>query len=162
MGGLPRAEAPPDERLRHNLEGQLSWYLPGSLTTLQLYFRTYLDSWDIKAQTPELRIYQELGADLLLRARYRYYTQTRAEFAPEDGQTAYPVGYDGPLTNDPKMTSFDSHQIGLRLAYRLTFLTGTFLDFARNVTLDISGDRQFCTSSFGNYWIATAGGRVPF
>jgi hypothetical protein len=60
------------------------------------------------------------------------------------------------------MTSFESHQIGLRLAYRLSFLTGTFLDFARNVTLDVSGDRQFCTSSFGNYWIATAGGRVPF
>lgn len=162
MGGLPQPELPPEERARHNFEAQLAWYLPDSWTTLQLYYRTYFDSWEIKAQTPELRVYQQFGPDFLVRGRYRFYTQTRAYFAPEEGQTRYPVGYAGPVTSDPKMTTFHSHQVGLQLAYRLSFLSDSFLGFAESATIDLSVDRQFCTSSFGNNWIATAGGRLPF
>lgn len=157
MGGLPKAEDPPDLRWRHNVEAQLSWYLPSSATTFQLYMRGYTDSWDIQALTPEPRIYQQIGPDLVLRGRYRFYTQTRAEFAPEDGQTAYPVDYLGPVTNDPKMTRFHSHQVGLRLTYQLSWL-GVF----RDLVLDVNLDRGFSTSSFGNYWIGTIGGRIPF
>jgi opacity protein-like surface antigen len=154
MGGLPRNEDPPDTRWRHNVEAQLSWFLPPSSTTLQLYVRGYTDSWDIQALTPEPRIYQQIGDDLVLRLRYRFYTQTRAEFAPEDGQTAYPVDYMGPVTNDPKMTRFRSHQIGLRVSYRFPVL--------RDLTFDLSVDRGYSSSSFGDYWVATAGSRLAF
>lgn len=162
MGGIRQPEDPPDSRWRHNLEGQLSWYLPQTSTTLQLYLRGYTDDWDIQALTPEPRIYQQVGSDLVFRLRYRFYTQTRAEFAPADGQMSYPVGYEGPTTNDPKMERFRSHQIGLRIAYRLSFLDHSFLSFARDMVLDISLDRGFTTSRFQNYWIATAGARLPF
>jgi hypothetical protein len=158
MGGLPKPEDPPDERWRNNFEAQLAWYLPSTATTLQFYLRAYTDSWDIQALTPEPRIYQQLGADALIRLRYRFYTQTRADFAPEDGQTRYPVGYDGPVTNDPKMFRFHSHQIGLRLSYRLSFLWSVF----RETMVDVSLDRGFSTSSFGNYWVGSIGGRIPF
>jgi hypothetical protein len=158
MGGLPKPEAPPDTRWRHNLEGQLSYYLPRSMTTFQFYLRGYTDSWDIQALTPEPRIYQQIGNDLVLRGRYRFYTQTRADFAPEDGQTAYPVDYMGPLTNDPKMVRFHSHQVGLRLTYRTSFFRGLLHD----LVLDVSLDRGFSTSSFSNYWLGTLGARMPF
>jgi uncharacterized protein DUF3570 len=161
MGGLPKPEDPPDSRLRHNLEAQLAWYFPSTATTLQFYLRAYTDSWDIQALTPEPRIYQQIGQNFVLRARYRFYTQTRADFAPEDGQTRYPVDYVGPVTSDPKMVRFHSHQIGLRLSYRLWFLAGPLSVF-RDTVLDASLDRGISTSSFGNYWVGTLGGRVPF
>ena len=161
MGGLPRQELPPDTRWRHNIEGQLAWYLPQTSTTLQFYLRGYTDSWDIQALTPEPRIYQQFG-DFLLRARYRFYTQTRADFAPEEGQTAYPVGYEGPITNDPKMTRFHSHQVGLRLAYKFGVFGDSALDFARDLVVDASVDRGWSTSSFGDYWVASVGARLPW
>jgi hypothetical protein len=161
MGGLPKPEDPPDSRWRHNLEGALSWYLPTSATTFQLYLRGYTDSWGIQALTPEPRVYQQIGNNLVLRARYRFYTQTRADFAPEDGQTAYPVDYMGPLTNDPKMVRFHSHQVGLRLTYQLAFLTG-WLRGLRDVAMDVNLDRGWTTSSFDNYWVGSIGARVAF
>ncbi|HKU41996.1 MAG TPA: DUF3570 domain-containing protein [Polyangiales bacterium] len=166
MGGLPRPENPPDERWRHNLEGMLSWYLPASSTAIQLYLRAYTDDWGIQALTPEPRIYQQLGRYFSLRARYRFYTQDRAWFAPEDGQDRYGVEYlppyDGPLTNDPKMYRFHSHQIGLRLGFQMAMLEGTTFAFLRSIALDVSLDRGISTSTFGDYWIGTLGGRVLF
>jgi hypothetical protein len=162
LAGAPRMEQPPDSRLRHNAEAQLSWFIPESETTLQLFARTYIDSWEIKALNPELRVYQQLNEAWLLRLRYRFYTQSKAEFALARGQTRYPVEYTGPTTSDPKLSAFDSHQVGARIELRLVALRDTILDFASNATLDISFDYQWCTSSFGNNVIATAGGRLPF
>jgi hypothetical protein len=160
--GRPQPEAPPNQRLRHNAEAQLSWFLPASVTTLQLFYRAYVDSWNIVAMTPELRVYQQLGAAWVGRVRYRYYSQTRADFAPANGALRYPMDYTGPTTHDPKLTAFDSHQVGFRLEFSLAALGGTFLDFARAGVLDLSFDYQWCTSTFGNNVIGTAGGRLPF
>jgi opacity protein-like surface antigen len=162
IGPLPHAEAPPDQRLRHNAEAQLSWFLPPSATTLQLYGRAYLDSWRVGAITPEVRVYQQLSAAWLLRLRYRFYDQTRADFALKSGETRYPVGYTGALTSDPKLSAFSSQQLGIKFELALAGLGGTFLDFARLGVLDLSFDYQWCTSSFGNNVIATVGAQLPF
>ncbi len=159
IGPRPYAEKHPGERFRHNIEGSLAWFIPASNTTLSLAYRVYVDSWDIMAVTPEARIYQELGENFVLRARYRFYTQTRAYFYESP---RYPLGYTGYVSNDPKMAEFHSQQVGLKLEYRLAFLGGSFLDFARDAWLDLSVDRQFSTASYGNNIIATVGGRVPF
>jgi hypothetical protein len=42
------------------------------------------------------------------------------------------------------------------------WLDDSLLEFAKDAWLDLSVDRQFCSSSFGNNVIATAGGRLPF
>jgi hypothetical protein len=162
IGPRPQAEAPPDNRVRHNVEAQLSWFLPPSNTTLQLYGRAYVDSWDMVAISPELRVYQRLAAAWVARLRYRFYDQSRADFALPNGQRAYPEGYTGPLTNDPKLSAFSSQQVGLKLELSLAALGGSFLDFAKAGVLDLSFDYQWCTSTFGNNVIGTAGGRLPF
>ena len=162
-GQAPIREDPPEERFRHNVEGYAAWFLPRTETTLRGHLRFYGDSWHVRAITPELRVYQRLTADLNARIRYRFYGQSRAEFALPAGQPKYlPPGYTGPTTNDPKLTKFHSHQVGLRLEYALSLFSGTFLSFAQRAVIDLSFDYQWCTSSFGNNVIATAGGRLPF
>jgi hypothetical protein len=162
IGPLPAAEDPPDQRLRHNIEAMTSYYVPASRTAFELFLRFHDDDWHIAAITPELRVYQSLGRDFVIRARYRYYSQSKAYFALDNGVLRYDAGYTGPVTNDPKMSEFHSHQVGLRLTYTFNALRDTFLDFASRAMLDVSLDRQWCTSAFGNHWEGTLGGRIPF
>ncbi|HEX7478851.1 MAG TPA: DUF3570 domain-containing protein [Polyangiales bacterium] len=159
IGPLPHMENHPHERLRHNFDAHLAWFVPRTSTSFHLFYKAYIDSWSIAALTPELRVYQELGENFVARARYRYYVQDHAYFYESP---RYPRGYTGPLTNDPKMAEFESQQLGLKLEYRLSFLARSIFDFAKETWLDLSFDRQWCTSSFGDNVSATAGARLPF
>jgi hypothetical protein len=177
VGPLPHPEMHPDDRLRHGVSARLEWHLPRTNTSFHFMYSAYADSWDIAAINPELRVYQQIGPDLLLRARYRFYAQTAAYFErkrcgeqlKESSDTcknipagAYPAGYTGPVTNDPKMTAFVTHTFGLALDYRLSFLARTVFDFAKDATVDIGLDRYVSTSAFGSGFIGTAGGRLLF
>jgi hypothetical protein len=159
VAGIVESENHPEIRHRHTITGRLAYYMRPTRTALHAIYRTYRDSWNIAALNPEGRIYQELGHHLLLRLRYRYYTQTRAFFykAPEnyDPEEVY-------VTADPKMSRFHSHLVGLQLVFKLTFLERSFLRFARDGTLDFGFDRIWNTNRFGNGIIATAGFRMPF
>jgi hypothetical protein len=158
IGPLPVRERPPDERLRHTITSRLAWYLPATETAIHIMQNLYADDWGVAAINPELRVYQQVGRDLLLRPRYRFYAQTAASFY----RAPYPAGWDGPTTNDPKMAEFTTHTIGLSVEYRLSLLTGGALDFARGTWLDISFDRYISTNAFGSGVIGTAGGRIEF
>lgn len=149
----------PDERFRHTLTGRLAYHVRSTGTSLHATYRTYLDSWDVAALTPEVRIYQEIGAFTLLRARYRFYTQTRAFFTRPTGDY---TAEDTFVTNDPKMTEFRSHLMGFQLLQELTFLRDSFLHFARNATIDMSFDYLWRTNRWGNGVIAQLGLRLPF
>lgn len=177
VGPLPHPEMPPDDRLRHAISGRLAWHLARTNTSLHFMYSAYADSWNIAAITPELRVYQQIGPDLLLRARYRFYAQTAADFErkrcgeelEESSATcknipagAYPAGYTGPVTNDPKMVAFTTHTFGIQVDYRLDFLANTVFDFAKESTVDFAIDRYLSTSTFGNGIIGTVGGRFLF
>ena len=156
--GVPLPEKPPRLRLRHNLAGQLSWYVPYTRSTLQLYLRLYTDSWSVQAITPELHLYQGLGRDFMVRLSYRLYAQTAAYFS----RMIYPANYTGYATGDPKLTEFSSHQFGIRLTFTLNALASTILDWASKSMLDVSFNYQTNTNSFGDNITGTLGGRVVF
>jgi len=157
-GHAPEREAPPETRLRHSVSSRLAWFIPASDTGIHLLYTTYADSWDIAALAPELRIYQQITHDLLLRPRYRFYVQTKASFQRD----RYPAGWTGPTTADPKLTGLTTHTIGLTVEYRLGFLANSVFDFARDAWLDIGIDRYLSTSSFGNGVAGSVGGRLEF
>lgn len=157
----PERESPPESRYRHAANARLQWFIPGSNTAVHLIYTAYGDSWDVSAIGPELRVYQQLGENWLLRPRYRFYAQTKAYFALS-GVAKYPAGYEKPTTNDPKLTGFRTHTLGLSVEYHLSLLAGTVLDFAKDTWLDLAFDRYWSNSSFGNGIIATAGGRLTF
>jgi hypothetical protein len=159
--GAPSRESPPDTRLRHNLTSRVAFALPSG-TAVHVLNRGYLDSWEIAAITPELRVYQELGQSSFVRLRYRFYAQSSAEFARETAYPGSPLDYTDPTTNDPKLLAMRTHTLGFAFEQRLDFLAGTFLDFAQQTWLDIGLDRYWSTSAFGNGVIGTVGGRMPF
>lgn len=156
--GAPIDERHPDERTRHNGHVRLAYYIPSTRTALHALYRAYLDSWDIAALTPEARIYQEIGELVMVRLRYRYYTQTRAYFQQPGGYSP-----DDPyVTSDPKMTEFDSHLVGTMLLLHLDFLERSALDFAWRATLEFLFEYNFSSSSYGDGVIASAALRLPF
>jgi hypothetical protein len=154
----PVPERPPETRARHNLTARIAWGFLRS-TALHVALSGYTDSWEVRALTPEVQIYQLLGRDFILRPHYRFYAQTQASF--ESGG-AYPPDWTGPTTNDPKLTEFTTHTLGLSVEYRLSFLANSALDFAKNSTLDLSFSRYWSTNRFGNGIIGTLGGRLVF
>lgn len=150
----------PGVRRRHTLMGHLAHYVEKTRTGLHLFYRAYLDSWDVGALTPEARIYQGLARFAQLRLRYRYYRQTRSFFYEQEyGATAPDDGF---VTNDPKMSAFHSHLLGFQFAVQMAFLEGTALDTFRRAWLDLSFEYLWQTNRFGNAVIAQAGFRVPF
>ncbi len=158
IGPLPFPEDHPRERWRHSAELRLRWLIPATATAIHFMPRAYLDSWDIRALNPEVRVYQELWTpEVVMRLRYRFYTQSAAEFF----RASYPQGYMGHVTNDPKMSEFDTHYAGIKFDFQLGFLDGV-LDFASRGRLYMNFERIWNTNSFGNGVIAQVGGILPF
>jgi hypothetical protein len=157
--GVVRPEDHPEERTRHSLHGRAALYVPETRTAFHAMYRFYIDAWDVAAITPEGRIYQEIGDLVTLRARYRYYSQTRSFFfRPADLYRS-----DAPfVTNDPKMEAFESHLVGAHARIQLAFLDQTPLEFAGHGEVWFSFDYWWQTSRFGDGVIAQAGVGLPF
>jgi len=156
--GVLLGESHPDRRTRHTVHGRLGYFLRPTNTAIHLIYRAYIDDWDVAALTPEVRLYQHIGETVMLRARWRYYTQTRSFFQRNQGYT----GEDEYWTADPKMTEFDSHLLGGLLVLHLGFLERSVLDFAWGATVELGLEYIWRTNSFGNGVIGQVGLNVPF
>lgn len=150
-------EAPPRQRTRHALSMRFQQFIPLTGSAVHLLAKGYADTWGIRAMAPEVRVYQSLGP-LLVRARYRYYRQSRADFQRD----TYPGDWSGPNTADPKLAAFRGHMYGLRMDLFMGFLAGSFLDFAEGASIYMNLDRQRTGISFGDAVVGSAGGVLPF
>jgi len=95
-------ERHPTERNREAFALSARYYVEDSHTTVIGAYRYYRDSWQVHAHTPELRIVQELGREVDVGLRYRYYTQDGAYFF----HPRYPA-------DDAAMTQFVSDDVKL-------------------------------------------------
>src|SRR5690606_30168565 len=107
----------------------------------------YFDDWGIHAHTPELRIVQSLRDDdtAWMRLRYRYYRQTAADF--------YRDIYDAPqayMTDDPKLSAFTTHTVGLQLATELDNLQLGFTGSLGDARLELVVEYLQQNNRFGN------------
>ncbi len=155
-----RPENHPNIRRRHTLTGRLAYHLRATRTSFHLIYRAYLDNWGIGALTPEIRIYQRLTSFTHIRARWRHYRQTEADFYEQN----YPMDTadDALVTADPKMSAFHSNLVGFQFLLSAHFLDGTALEAIRDARLDFSFDYIWNTNRFGNGVIAEVGLSVPF
>lgn len=111
--GTEIPEELPDQRARLAAFGRLRRQLHEG-TSVELGARLYADDWGVTSATLEPRLYQMLSDRLMLRLRYRYYTQTEAD----DFVESLP---DGPLpefrTSDSDLGAYDAHSVGLKLSW---------------------------------------------
>lgn len=151
-------EQPPSTRFRHGLSGRLAIYVPPAELAVHLLSRVYIDSWDVKGITPEIRLYKELGPWLMLRLRYRFYAQTPAEFY----RRTYPRDWEGPFTGDYKLAPLHSHTLGFRVDFDLGALEQTPLGFISDSTIYLSLNRVLTNHFYGNETVGTGGGILRF
>jgi hypothetical protein len=116
MGSL-QPESVPASRLRHALFGTVRGFVPVTRSTWIAGYRFYVDDWDIRAHTPELRVVQELGPALDLHARYRFHRQSAAYFYEPTYAGGEPF-----LTSDVKLSAFTTHTFGVELESALEHL----------------------------------------
>lgn len=155
-----RPENHPETRHRHSLTGRLVGFVRPTRTSVHLGYQAYVDSWDVAAISPEVRVYQEIARSAHLRLRYRYYKQRRAFFY----QAAY--GNELPdeayVTADPKMSNFRVHTFGFQLLLETSFFADTVFDFLRRASIDLSFEYRWNTNRFGDGVVSSIGLRVPF
>lgn len=160
VNGRLEPENHPDTRIRNNLWARIQYAFPESGTALHFTLRGYIDSWDVAAVTPEVRVYQDLGSNLMFRLRYRYYKQSTADFyggAPLGMYSGNPLYY----TADPKMTRFHVNEPGFSLVWFFPNLDARGLTWLSGAQLELTFDWRFNTNRFGDAVISTCAFRLP-
>ncbi|HEY6880286.1 MAG TPA: DUF3570 domain-containing protein, partial [Polyangiales bacterium] len=160
MGGAP--ERHPQQRTRHAPYVWLAHYFAPARNALRLGYRFYHDDWSITAHAIDARFHQELGDNVELRLRYRYYTQTDSFFYRKGGNLradpALGIAEDRYLTADPKMSGFHDHTIGLKMRLNLEFLSFTKFDLLHTAVLDWSVEYMRITNRYGPDAVVAQGG----
>jgi hypothetical protein len=132
----PIVEIHPDQRDRHTFFVRGLKYF-STRSSADANFALYRDDWGVAATTVELRVNHYLSSKWLGRLRYRWYSQSEADFYQEQ--------YDEPqkyMTADYRLRSFDSNLAGLKVTY--------YPSGARVGALLVS-------ASYDRYWETNAG-----
>lgn len=144
LGGSPARDTLPFQRVRQSFTGAVYLTLPvdSHLVPYLVFrpsYRYYFDDWDVKAHTVELRTHLPIGPTEL-RLTGRYYSQGHAIFYAESAVTGAPDytgaaamglpcttcyaesshGTNRYFTADPKLSSFSSTFVELRLLVKLS------------------------------------------
>lgn len=142
-------ESHPLLRNRLALNGTLRWMIPRARVVIEPRYRFYMDDWDIRAHAIDSRIHIRIPRHVILRVRYRYYTQTASFFWRDDG--VYTGDPDEYRTADPKMEAWYSHTPGLQVIYELDGLARyKGLAWLAGGWIEATYNHVFQTSSFGN------------
>ncbi|MEZ6017718.1 MAG: DUF3570 domain-containing protein [Planctomycetota bacterium] len=126
--GVEVSEAVPNDRLRTAVYGGVKQSL-GPGRAVELRGRVYSDDWGIAAYDVEPRYYQALGDKHLLRFRYRYYTQSEADFYQDTFLQADGTPVD--RTQDADLGDFTAQSFGVKWIYtpRETSRWGVGVDY---------------------------------
>ncbi len=89
------------------------YYLPYR-AALRGEYRHFSDSWGVRANNFELRYTHPLAWGLLLEGKYRYYSQTAADFYADIFPFADAQNF---LGRDKELSTFDSNTIGLGVSW---------------------------------------------
>lgn len=138
-------ETHPQERIRLAGFLKINKYIKPMDAALWLDYRLYGDDWGIISHTVGAKFYQNLSKRLLIRYRYRFYSQSAAYFYREN----YPLSQKPTFFSaDYKLMPFHSHLFGFKVSYQAPELE-RWLPFANNPTVDLKYERFFTSETFG-------------
>ena len=154
-------ESHPLTRQRLAPSGFLRWAIPRARLVVEPRYRFYADDWGIVAHMLDARLHVRALRHLLLRARYRYYTQTAADFWRDDGVYRAEDPY---RSADPKMSAFHSHTPGGQVVVELDGLARRLpaLHWLAGAWLEATYNHVFQTTRFGNARLGNLAFSMPF
>jgi hypothetical protein len=103
----------PGTRTSNSLSVGSRYYLPYR-AALKGHYRFFTDTWGIRAHTGELGYTHPLAGKWILEARYRYYSQTQADFYRDLFPTA---NFQNFLARDKELSTFVSQTAGIGATY---------------------------------------------
>jgi hypothetical protein len=151
------AERVPSLRLRNAVAAEARWFEERSEVVLRAAYRLYFDDWGVVGHTPEVSLSRRLWKDSELRLRYRYYTQSAADFY----QSIYDHDQEY-VTDDVKLSPFVGHTFGVRLIQRLGFFERSRLHRLADSELSAVYERVIQRNRFGNADVFALGLVVPY
>jgi len=108
-------ETYPNTRTSNAVSANLIYHLPYR-AALKSSYRYYTDDWDINAHTAELGYIHPLRSQWVIELRYRYYTQTEADFYRDIFQYPNQQNF---MARDKELSEFSDHTLGLAVSYSL-------------------------------------------
>jgi hypothetical protein len=114
LGRAAAQEHHPRERVRYALGVSARLWLRPIGGALQLHGRAYRDTWNVSSLSGELAYERALGELFRVRARGRYYAQTRAAFYSDDYALDPRGAY---FTGDRELSGMSSWLAGLRVEF---------------------------------------------
>jgi hypothetical protein len=105
----------PNTRTSNALSANLLYYLPYR-ASVRTNYRYYTDDWDIDAHTVEVGYTHPLRDKWMLELRYRYYTQSDADFYSDVFQYPNQQNF---MARDKELSEFSDHTLGFAVSYSL-------------------------------------------
>lgn len=138
------AEHHPNERRRRDVFVNVNQYLRNR-SSLRGSFRYYSDDWGVTSQTAGVKLSQYITDLITARYRYRFYTQSSADFYRDEYASA--SGVDGYLTGDYRLGELTSHLFGSRLDVNLGVFDRRNV-MLRRLDLSVGFERYFNSNNF--------------
>jgi hypothetical protein len=110
------AERRPKQRNQWVFSPKFVQYVPAFDASLHLSYRFYTDSWEINSHTFDVKWYQPFSGGWLVSPRFRYYSQSKAEF--------YSPFYlkpreDGNYSSDFRLSGYGTISAGLQIEKKI-------------------------------------------
>jgi len=156
IGYAFEAELYPETRTSSAAAIRGIYYLPYR-AALKVEYRRFSDTWGIVANNGEVAYTHPLPKSLTLDVRYRYYTQTSADFYNDLFPRAQAQNF---LARDKELASFTSNSFGVGISYEFGL---ELLPFFTSGEINLSADYiQFDYSNFRDLTAAAPAGEEPF
>ena len=155
----------PDSRDRRIWFFNVKRYFDGIGASLDFDYRHFSDTWGVESNTFDFEWYQKLGENLILRPKYRYYSQNAADFYTLDltGTLIDPrestPGLAPHYSADYRLGRFDTHTYGLKIIYNFGEKFSVDAAFER---YEMEGKDDTPQSAFADADILTIGATVWF
>ena len=155
LGYSYEPEVYPRTRTSNAIAIRSLYYLPYR-ASINGEYRFYNDTWDITAHTFSLGYTHPLEKNWILDFKYRYYTQSHADFYSD----LYPFRQSQNfLARDKELSSFHDQTLGIGISYEFTPHNWGFVDKG-SLSLDYN-HIQFNYDDFRNLTVVTTPGQEP-
>ncbi len=162
---LTFAENRPSDRTRHIWFFNVKRFFDQAGGSLDFDYRYFNDDWGVESSTFDLEWYQKIGEHVIIRPKYRYYTQNSADFYtldltptvidPRDTLQGRAPFYSA----DYRLGKFVTHTYGVKVIYKIDDRFSVDASFER---YEMEGKDETPQSAFPDADVLTLGASLWF